>query len=174
MLGSKLSSSQRSTTPSKAKKVQAIPVLLTNNATPVRNTLDSSAPTIRRGKEREKPKKKRPTKMRKIILADRKERQMLQQCLPLVENEGKDINSNQKLESADNIANRTDADLHEYILDDNIESASNVTEGVCTLKNESTGANLNIPEENISQVKKICVFYLSRQDVRMLVRPISS
>ena len=37
----------------------------------VRNALDSTAPTIRRGKEREKPKKRRPTKMRKIIAAER-------------------------------------------------------------------------------------------------------
>ena len=37
----------------------------------VRNALDSTAPTIRRGKEREKPKKRRPTKMRKIIAAEK-------------------------------------------------------------------------------------------------------
>ena len=40
-------------------------------AAPVRNTLDSNAPTKRRGKERETPKRKRPTKMRKIILSAR-------------------------------------------------------------------------------------------------------
>ena len=32
--------------------------------------LDSSAPSVRRGKEREKPKKKRPSAMRKLILAE--------------------------------------------------------------------------------------------------------
>ena len=40
----------------------------------MRNTLDSTAPTIKRGKEREKPKKKRPSKMRKIIAAERASR----------------------------------------------------------------------------------------------------
>jgi hypothetical protein len=44
------------------------------SSTVVRNILDSSAPSIRRGKEREKPKKKKQTKMRKVILADRQAR----------------------------------------------------------------------------------------------------
>ena len=38
---------------------------------PVGNALDATAPAVRRGKEREKPKKKRPSKMRKIISAER-------------------------------------------------------------------------------------------------------
>ncbi len=33
--------------------------------------LDSSAPSVRRGKEREKPRTKRKSKMKKIILAER-------------------------------------------------------------------------------------------------------
>ena len=37
----------------------------------IRNVLDSSAPSKRRGKEREKPRKKRPTKMKKLILLSR-------------------------------------------------------------------------------------------------------
>ena len=32
-----------------------------------RNVLDSSAPSVMRGKEREKPKKKRPSSLRKVI-----------------------------------------------------------------------------------------------------------
>ena len=32
------------------------------------NTLDSSAPALRRGKERETPKKKRPSALRKVFL----------------------------------------------------------------------------------------------------------
>ena len=38
------------------------------------NKLDSSAPQVRRGKEREKPKKKRKTKLKSIILAERERR----------------------------------------------------------------------------------------------------
>jgi len=44
--------------------------------TTVRNQLDSSAPARRRGKEREGGKKKKPTKMKKIILADREKRKL--------------------------------------------------------------------------------------------------
>ena len=42
-----------------------------------RNALDSTAPTKRRGKEREKPRKKKPTTMKKLILLDREERAIL-------------------------------------------------------------------------------------------------
>ncbi len=38
------------------------------------NKLDSSAPSVRRGKEREKPRKKRKTKVKKIILEERARR----------------------------------------------------------------------------------------------------
>jgi hypothetical protein len=41
------------------------------------NLLDSSAPTKRRGKERELPKKKRPNKLKRIILQDRLKRKEL-------------------------------------------------------------------------------------------------
>ena len=92
--------------------------------------------------------------MRKIILADRKERQMLQQCLPLGDNEGIDIKANQNLENTDNNANKVDVDIHEEYILDIIEGASNVTEAFCPLKNDSNGAELNIPEDNISQVKE--------------------
>ena len=46
----------------------------------VRNALDSVPVKVRRGKERLTPKKKRPTTMRKIILADRLLRQQLRLC----------------------------------------------------------------------------------------------
>merc|ERR1719431_1263556 len=45
----------------------------------VRNTLDSSAPTKKRGKEREGGKKKKKTLMKKIILADREKRRLLRE-----------------------------------------------------------------------------------------------
>ena len=50
-----------------------------SNKAPAGNTLDSTAPSIKRGKEREKPKKKRPSKMRKIIAAERAARLMSQE-----------------------------------------------------------------------------------------------
>merc|ERR1719431_860028 len=45
----------------------------------VRNALDSSAPTKKRGKEREGGKKKKKTLMKKIILADREKRRLLRE-----------------------------------------------------------------------------------------------
>ena len=66
VLGSKLSSNRASLSTvingEKAPRTQS---------KPVGNALDATAPAVRRGKEREKPKKKRPSKMRKIISAER-------------------------------------------------------------------------------------------------------
>lgn len=42
----------------------------------IANILDSSAPTRRRGKEREKPSKKKPTALKKIIIQERQEKKM--------------------------------------------------------------------------------------------------
>ena len=77
VLGSKLSSNRPSLviSPSdkKTQKSQS-----TSFKTPAGNTLDSTAPAVKRGKEREKPKKKRPSKMRKIIAAERAAKLVLQ------------------------------------------------------------------------------------------------
>ena len=59
------------------KKSQLAQLELSSKAPPVRNTLDSTAPTIKRGKERERPKKKRCTKMKKIIVLERAEKKQL-------------------------------------------------------------------------------------------------
>ena len=45
-----------------------------SSSTVLKNALDSSAPTKRRGKEREKPKKKKPTTMKKLIMSERESR----------------------------------------------------------------------------------------------------
>ena len=45
-----------------------------SSSTVLRNALDSSAPTKRRGKEREKPKRKKPTTMKKLIMSEREAR----------------------------------------------------------------------------------------------------
>ena len=45
------------------------------------NTLDSSGPTKRRGKEREKPRLKKPNKFKRLLIKDRKERQELRRLL---------------------------------------------------------------------------------------------
>ena len=77
VLGSKLAAQRSTSSNLHTKKIHSVQVLSSTKAPPVRNTLDSTAPTIKRGKEREKPKKKRPTKLRKIILDERAERQKL-------------------------------------------------------------------------------------------------
>ena len=43
------------------------------------NLLDSSAPVRRRGKEREDPKKKRPSAMRKVLIKEREERHRIRE-----------------------------------------------------------------------------------------------
>ena len=68
VLGSKISTNKTSSaTLSSSKKTQQISI----TKAPAGNSLDSTAPAIKRGKEREKPKKKRPSKMRKIISAEK-------------------------------------------------------------------------------------------------------
>ena len=41
------------------------------------NPLDTSAPTVKRGKERETPKAKKPSALKKVILKEREERKRL-------------------------------------------------------------------------------------------------
>ena len=68
VLGNKISANKTSSaTLSSSKKTQQISI----TKAPAGNSLDSTAPAIKRGKEREKPKKKRPSKMRKIISAEK-------------------------------------------------------------------------------------------------------
>ena len=62
---------------SKIKKTGGIVNTIT--APQVRNVLDASAPTKRRGKEREKPKRKKPTTLKKLILQDREKRNLERQ-----------------------------------------------------------------------------------------------
>jgi len=54
----------------------------------IANILDSSAPSRRRGKEREKPARKKPTAMKKIILKEREERKLMNKlsAIKLTEN----------------------------------------------------------------------------------------
>lgn len=42
-----------------------------------RNALDASAPTRRRGKEREEAKRKRPSALRRVLVREREERRQL-------------------------------------------------------------------------------------------------
>ena len=136
----------------KAKQNHSTDASVSTNVPPVRNTLDSSAPTIRRGKEREKPKKKRPTKMRKIILAERKGRQTLQQYLLLGGHGGIDENSNPEPGNKENQnATKPDEYPNNNILDD-VNGGSNVTKISLAVKNESNNAEQNI-HEIISQVR---------------------
>ena len=53
-------------------------------APPVRNILDSGAPTKRRGKERERPKKKKKTPLKRQILETRAKRKKVQRKLVTV------------------------------------------------------------------------------------------
>jgi selenocysteine insertion sequence-binding protein 2 len=48
------------------------------------NSLDSSGPTKRRGKERERPRLKKPNKFKRLLIQNRKEQQELRQYLTKV------------------------------------------------------------------------------------------
>jgi selenocysteine insertion sequence-binding protein 2 len=49
-----------------------------------RNVLDSSAPVIMRGKEKETPKKKKPSSLRKIVDKEKNERkQLMSEGMPI-------------------------------------------------------------------------------------------
>ena len=70
-MGSKIAVNRTQSSLTQSKKTSQCKDQYLTKVQTVRNALDSTAPTIRRGKEREKPKKRRPTKMRKIIAAER-------------------------------------------------------------------------------------------------------
>jgi len=71
----------------------------TNAHSTVRNALDSAPVKVRRGKERETRKKKRPTTMRKIILADRLIRQELHKARLKLQQEAKMSSKEAKMSS---------------------------------------------------------------------------
>ena len=89
--------------------------------------------------------------MRKIILADRKERQNLQQCLPLGGCKATET-FNQEHGNNENRTSKPAVDPNEYILDDIIEGATDVTGVYWPLKSESNNVKLNI-QENVLQVR---------------------
>ena len=70
-MGSKIAVNRTQSCLTQSKKMPQSKDQSVTQVQTVRNALDSTAPTIRRGKEREKPKKRRPTKMRKIIAAEK-------------------------------------------------------------------------------------------------------
>ena len=125
VLGSKLSSSKPSmSTISSGKK--ATSTLQTFTKASIGNALDSTAPAVRRGKEREKPKKKRPSKMRKIITAEKAAKKMSQ---------------------TSNLQNPATADVAVESEDKNVTES----EGDKGFKDEKSGAELT----EISEVKFI-------------------
>ena len=95
----------------------------------VRNALDSTAPTIRRGKEREKPKKRRPTKMRKIIAAERAAKSKFS-MLPNYQMEMDRSETYQAIEiEPENINNQTPSNLYPVLS----KSESNVLKVLITI-----------------------------------------
>ena len=86
----------------------------------VRNVLDASAPTKRRGKEREKPKRKKPTTLKKLILQDREKRSLERQLnLILSAEKQKDIETVLIVDQKPEIVSNSDdlaKNIHENIL----------------------------------------------------------
>ena len=101
VLGSKISTNKTSSaTLSSSKKTQQISI----TKAPAGNSLDSTAPAIKRGKEREKPKKKRPSKMRKIISAE-KAAKLISREINMESNTVLDVNDEEKSDNdtSDNV-----------------------------------------------------------------------
>ena len=86
----------------------------------VRNVLEASAPTKRRGKEREKPKRKKPTTLKKLILQDREKRNLERQLnLILSAEKQKDIETVLIVDQKPEIVSNSDdlaKNIHENIL----------------------------------------------------------
>ena len=81
---------------------------------------DASAPTKRRGKEREKPKRKKPTTLKKLILQDREKRNLERQLnLILSAEKQKDIETVLIVDQKPEIVSNSDdlaKNIHENIL----------------------------------------------------------
>jgi len=131
VLGSKISTNKTSSaTLSSSKKTQQISI----TKAPAGNSLDSTAPAIKRGKEREKPKKKRPSKMRKIISAE-KAAKLISREINMESNTVLDVNDEEKSDNdtSDNVKliekvngeiNSTDAKKVENVSNTSINNSS--------------------------------------------------
>ena len=107
----------------------------------IRNALDASAPQRRRGKEREKPKKKRPTAMKKLIMLSRSSKKSLreanQELLKLT------ISNNAETEQPDDKSNTLklngskDVEIQPEIKIEIVERESEINEPVLSLPEQS-------------------------------------
>lgn len=95
------------------------------------NALDSSAPTVRRGKERETPKKKRPSALRKVSTV----------CLILHNSFYKQVIAREKTDRSKAVESAAIPDGRETILKETGQSEADVNgvvEQVCCVKEVST------------------------------------
>ncbi|XP_055950626.1 metacaspase-2-like [Argiope bruennichi] len=88
--------------------------MIKKNISQAVNPLASSKPTIKRGKEREKPKVKRPSRMRKLIVM---EKQLRKETAAMMTLEAEDENQEKSEEVSPRIH-----DINEFSADDNLET----------------------------------------------------
>lgn len=135
------------------------------------NLLDSSSPAVKRGKEREKPKPKKPSQLKKIILLDRKVRK--EHLLQMKNNEVKSAETEAALESTLDLDEKDEtntdklnlnendpfylSDVSEVNADDNQTLLLSAESIDLSLQNETELDNLNFSEvqENVDIINVI-------------------
>ncbi|GBL97581.1 Selenocysteine insertion sequence-binding protein 2 [Araneus ventricosus] len=121
------------------------------------NPLASSKPTIKRGKEREKPKVKRTSRMRKLILL---ERQLRKENMAMKKHEAEDDNQEKSEEILPEI--HSSHDINDFSAHDNLETCDeNLLNYVAD--NENSSETYEIYDDVNNKTSEL--FALDREDV---------
>ncbi|XP_043920246.1 selenocysteine insertion sequence-binding protein 2 [Protopterus annectens] len=110
-------------------KEPAVPKKQASQGMVPHNPLDSSAPLIKKGKQREVPKPKKPSQLKKIILKEREERKqkrlLAEKRVPLSDSENINLNSQQEQrKSSEDTVSAEDSSIKDTTLSENTDETS--------------------------------------------------
>ncbi|XP_064032421.1 selenocysteine insertion sequence-binding protein 2 [Pogoniulus pusillus] len=128
------------------------------------NPLDSSAPLVKKGKQREVPKAKRPTPLKKIILKEREQRkqQHLLEQLPLLKNGDTNCHSAENITEAETLAQDSQAAVSATQVAEGILSSTEIKESteICVTSKQPTS---NLPKIHSRNFRDYCSQVLSKE-----------
>ncbi|NXX43965.1 SEBP2 protein, partial [Tricholaema leucomelas] len=128
------------------------------------NPLDSSAPLVKKGKQREVPKAKRPTPLKKIILKEREQRkqQHLLEQMPLLKNGDTACRSAENITEAETLAQDSQAAVPATQVAEGILSNTEIKESteICMTSKQPTS---NLPKIHSRNFRDYCSQVLSKE-----------
>ncbi|NXG47491.1 SEBP2 protein, partial [Psilopogon haemacephalus] len=128
------------------------------------NPLDSSAPLVKKGKQREVPKAKRPTPLKKIILKEREQRkqQHLLEQMPLLKNGDTTCHSAGNITEAETLAQGSQAAVPATQVAEEILNNTGIKESteICVTSKQLTS---NLPKIHSRNFRDYCSQLLSKE-----------